>query len=124
MSKNKQKQAVSPEHEMGLTLDELVKRGARQVIQQAIESELAELLSSCSNVLTLQGKQAVVRNGFLPERYASGRSTCSGEPIYAAGLIGRSSSIRRMVQTGSFSRVSLSQADGSMPLSFAVANRL
>ncbi len=68
MSKNKQKQAVSPEHEMGLTLDELVKRGARQVIQQAIESELAELLSSCSNVLTLQGKQAVVRNGFLPER--------------------------------------------------------
>ena len=68
MSKNKQKQAVSPEHEMGLTLDELVKRGARQVIQQAIESELAELLSSCSNVVTLQGKQAVVRNGFLPER--------------------------------------------------------
>jgi len=68
MSKNKQKQAVSPEHEMGLTLDELVKRGARQVIQQAIESELAELLSNCSNVLTLQGKQAVVRNGFLPER--------------------------------------------------------
>jgi transposase-like protein len=68
MSKNKQKHAVSPEHEMGLTLDELVKRGARQVIQQAIESELAELLSSCSNVVTLQGKQAVVRNGFLPER--------------------------------------------------------
>ena len=68
MSKNKQKQAVSPEHAMGLTLDVLVKRGARQVIQQAIESELAELLSSCSNVLTLQGKQAVVRNGFLPER--------------------------------------------------------
>lgn len=68
MSKNKQKQAVSPEHEMGLSLDELVKRGARQVIQQAIESELAELLSNCSNVLTLQGKQAVVRNGFLPER--------------------------------------------------------
>jgi transposase-like protein len=53
---------------MGLTLDELVKRGARQVIQQAIESELAELLSSCSNVVTLQGRRAVVRNGFLPER--------------------------------------------------------
>lgn len=68
MSKNKQKQAVSPVLEMGLTLDELVKRGARQVIQQAIESELAELLSSCSNVVTLQGKRAVVRNGFLPER--------------------------------------------------------
>jgi hypothetical protein len=33
MSKNKQKQAVSPDPEVGLTLDELVKRGARQVIQ-------------------------------------------------------------------------------------------
>lgn len=68
MSKDKQKQVVSPVQEMGLTLDELVKRGARQVIQQAIEAELSELLSSCSNVVTLHGKRAVVRNGYLPER--------------------------------------------------------
>lgn len=68
MSKDKQKQAVSPEHEMGVTLDDLVRRGARQVIQQAIETELAELLVSCANVRTLQGKQAVVRNGYLPQR--------------------------------------------------------
>jgi hypothetical protein len=32
MSKNNQKQAVSPVQELGLTLDDLVKRGARQVI--------------------------------------------------------------------------------------------
>jgi putative transposase len=38
------------------------------VIQQAIEAELAELLSSCANVTTLTGKRAVVRNGYLPER--------------------------------------------------------
>lgn len=56
--------------------------------------------------------------------YASAPPTCSDEPVYAAGLMGRSSSMRRMVQTGSFSSVSLSQADGSIPLSFAVANRL
>lgn len=68
MSKDKQKQAVSPEHEMGVTLDNLVRQGARQVIQQAIETELAELLVSCANVRTLQGKQAVVRNGYLPQR--------------------------------------------------------
>ena len=68
MSKNTQKQAVSPEQEMGLTLDDLIRRGARQVIQQAIEAELAELLSSCANVTTLHGKRAVVRNGYLPER--------------------------------------------------------
>lgn len=68
MTKNNQKQAVSPVQELGLTLDDLVKRGARQVIQQAIEAELAELLSTCSNITTLHGKRAVVRNGYLPER--------------------------------------------------------
>ena len=68
MSKDKKKQAVSPAHEMGVTLDDLLRRGARQVIQQAIETELAELLVSCANVRTLQGKQAVVRNGYLPQR--------------------------------------------------------
>ncbi len=38
------------------------------MIQQAIEAELAELLSSCANVTTLHGKRAVVRNGYLPGR--------------------------------------------------------
>ena len=68
MKKDKQKQGVGPENEIGLTLDDLVRRGARQVIQQAIEAELAELLSNCGNVTTLTGKRAVVRNGYLPER--------------------------------------------------------
>lgn len=54
--------------EIGLGLDELVCRGARQVIQQAIEAELAELLAQYANVKTLGGRQAVVRNGYLPER--------------------------------------------------------
>ena len=77
MKKDKQKQGVGPENEIGLTLDDLVRRGARQVIQQAIEAELAELLSSCGNVATLTGKRAVVRNGYLPER----------EVLTAAGTI-------------------------------------
>lgn len=38
------------------------------MIQQAIEAELAELLSSSATVTTLHGKRAVVRNGYLPER--------------------------------------------------------
>lgn len=54
--------------EIGLGLDDLIRRGARQVIQQAIEAELAQLLEQSENVKTLQGKQAVVRNGYLPER--------------------------------------------------------
>ena len=54
--------------EIGVGLDELVRRGARQVIQQAIESELATLLEQYANVTTLAGRQALVRNGYLPER--------------------------------------------------------
>jgi transposase-like protein len=54
--------------EIGVSLDELVRRGARLVIQQAIEAELAQLLEQYANVKTLSGRQAVVRNGYLPER--------------------------------------------------------
>ncbi len=54
--------------EIGLSLDELVRRGARQIIQQAIEAEVAQLLEQYANVKTLSGRQAVVRNGYLPER--------------------------------------------------------
>ena len=51
-----------------LGLDELVRQGARQVIHQAIEAELVELLERFANVKTMHGKRAVVRNGYLPER--------------------------------------------------------
>lgn len=54
--------------EIGLGLDDLIHRGARQVIQQAIEAELAQLLDQYENVTTLTGSRAVVRNGYLPER--------------------------------------------------------
>jgi len=54
--------------EGGLGLDDLVRRGARQVIQQAIEAELSALLEQFENVKTLHGQRAVVRNGYLPER--------------------------------------------------------
>lgn len=67
MGKHKQETQGSPE-EIGMGLDDLVRRGARQVIQQAIEAELAELLAKYANVTTLAGRQTVVRNGYLPER--------------------------------------------------------
>jgi transposase-like protein len=54
--------------EIGLGLDDLIRRGAREVIQQAIEAELAQLLDQYENVKTLTGRRAVVRNGHLPER--------------------------------------------------------
>lgn len=67
MRKDKQEAAIGLP-EIGMSLDELVRRGARQVIQQVIELELATLLEQYANVRTLAGKKAVVRNGYLPER--------------------------------------------------------
>ena len=67
MRKDKQEAAIGLP-EIGMSLDELVRRGARQVIEQVIELELAALLEQYANVRTLSGKQAVVRNGYLPER--------------------------------------------------------
>lgn len=67
MDKDKQESSIGLQ-EIGLSLDELIKRGARQIVQQAIEAELALLLAQYENVRTLHGHKAVVRNGYLPER--------------------------------------------------------
>jgi hypothetical protein len=48
-------------------LTELIRQGARDLIAQAIEAELQQLLSQHQNTM-VDGKQAIVRNGFLPER--------------------------------------------------------
>jgi putative transposase len=50
------------------TLTELLRRGARGLIEQAVEAELQLLLDQYANVTDLAGRQAVVRNGYLPER--------------------------------------------------------
>ena len=67
MDKDKQERRIGLQ-EIGMSLDDLVRRGARQVIQQAIEVELAQLLEQYENVKTLHGQRSVVRNGYLPER--------------------------------------------------------
>lgn len=67
MDKDKQ-EARNGLAEIGVSLDELGRRGARQVIQQAVEVELTLLLERYENVKTLRGQRAVVRNGYLPER--------------------------------------------------------
>ena len=53
---------------MGLSLEDLIRRGARELIQKAIEVEVQELLAEYGNVKTLHGQRAVVRNGYLPAR--------------------------------------------------------
>lgn len=48
-------------------LTELLRNGARELISKAVEAELSELLAQFSE-LKIDGKQAVVRNGYLPQR--------------------------------------------------------
>ena len=50
------------------SLTDLLRNGAKQLIQEAIELELQALLKNYSNVTDLSGRQTVVRNGYLPER--------------------------------------------------------
>ena len=54
--------------EVGLPLEELVRRGARDILQRAIEAELGVLLDEFASVSLIDGRRAVVRNGYLPRR--------------------------------------------------------
>ena len=49
-------------------LTELLRSGAKRLIQKAVEAELAELLERYEGQVDEQGRKAVVRNGYLPER--------------------------------------------------------
>ncbi len=49
-------------------LTELLRAGARQLIEQAVEAELQELLAAHADRLLADGRAGVVRNGSLPER--------------------------------------------------------
>lgn len=49
-------------------LTELVRKGARQIIVEAVEAELQEFLAQYQDLKDEQGRRAVVRNGYLPER--------------------------------------------------------
>src|SRR5215207_6509450 len=49
-------------------LDELVREGARQLLQRALELEVAEVLSQFADLRDDAGRHRIVRNGHLPER--------------------------------------------------------
>jgi len=73
MRRNTKEAAARPEAieglaEISLPLEELIRQGARKIIQQAIEAEMQALTSSYAHVTTIDGQRVVVRNGYLPER--------------------------------------------------------
>ena len=59
---------TAEQSEMGLSLEALIQRGARDLIQKAIEVEVQEMLAEYDNVKMLGGQRTVVRNGYLPAR--------------------------------------------------------
>ena len=50
------------------TLTEILRSGARALLTQAVEAEVAEFLAKHSDLKTATGQQRVVRHGHLPER--------------------------------------------------------
>lgn len=73
MRKDKQEAAIGLP-EIGGSLDELVRRGARQVIQQVIELELATLLKQYANVKTWPARRLSYAMALCPS------VTCSPRP--------------------------------------------
>ncbi len=49
-------------------LTELLRRGARELLQKAVEAELSTFMEEFQNRRLDDGRAAVVRNGYLPER--------------------------------------------------------
>src|SRR5665811_2363542 len=67
MEKNNVVELASQEEVLD-PLTDLLQTGARQLIKQAVEAEVEELLSQYSTQRTEDCKAGVVRNGYLPER--------------------------------------------------------
>lgn len=69
MKKNKLSELRSRvEDESRSALDEILREGARQMLQLAIEAEVADYIENHKEVLDESGHRLVVRNGHLPAR--------------------------------------------------------
>lgn len=51
-----------------LNLEELVRLGAQKMLAMALEAEITTVIEQCQHIRTAEGKAAMVRNGYLPER--------------------------------------------------------
>lgn len=60
--------ATKPATELSDPLTQLLRRGARDLLKQAVESELQAFLSDYAEHRLPDGRHAVVRNGHQPER--------------------------------------------------------
>lgn len=68
MTKSTLRALSQPEEQVTDPLTELLRSGARELIAQAVEAELQMLLERHAEHRLPDGRKAVVRNGYLPER--------------------------------------------------------
>jgi putative transposase len=68
MSKNSAVAFPPPQAASADPLTEVLRQGAKRLLAQAIEAEVEPLLACYADARDAQGRQAVVRNGSLPER--------------------------------------------------------
>ena len=69
MRKSTVTEEISPEKEaVASVLEEVLRSGARQMLQAAIENEVTEYLEQYRNMTDEKGHRLAVRNGYLPAR--------------------------------------------------------
>jgi putative transposase len=52
----------------GSVLEELAREGARRMLAQALEVEVAQFVEKHQNMIDAEGRRQVVRNGYMPDR--------------------------------------------------------
>ena len=68
MSQNTEAPCENQVHHPQDVLTELLRTGAQQLIAQAVEAELNEMLSAYRDISTINGQRAIVRNCYQPTR--------------------------------------------------------
>jgi len=69
MRENSLKEVASPEEDgVGNVLEEVLRQGAREMLQRAIENEVDEYLEKYRGDIDETGRRLAVRNGYLPAR--------------------------------------------------------
>ena len=64
-------------------LTEILRNGARALLTQAVEAEVADFLGKHADLKTADGHQRVVRHGHLPEREVMTGIGPSASRVYA-----------------------------------------
>ena len=68
MGKSSRISEIGPEESSQDVLTEVLRKGCRRILEDALEVEIAEFLEEYREVRTIEGKQRVVRNGYHRER--------------------------------------------------------